>query len=152
MRGDRSLKVFCALALLTCAALAACAAPAARTPQDRPDPNLVPDAVVAAARTAIDQINDTAGGPVADQRAALEELAAPDEAEAQDRCPEARSTLRFDPAYRDLRQAPGGSAGEYLLPTYITIFTGDRITGSDVATIRLWIGDTGARTAALCVS
>lgn len=139
-------------AFVTLIALAGCTRPAPR-PAPGPAPvNLVADTIVDAARATIDRINAAAGGAVADQRAILDRIVAPGEADAQQRCPEARTTLAFDPAYRDLRPAPGGARDEYLLPTYITIYTGGRITGSDVANIRLWIDDGTARTAALCVS
>lgn len=131
---------------------AACTRPPTRNTPPRPSPNLVADEVVAAANVVIDEINATAGGPVSAQRAVLDETVATSESERQERCPEATTTLAFDPAYRDLRPAPDGGADEYLLPTYITIFKGSRITGSDVATIRLWISDGTARTAALCVA
>ena len=147
-----------ALALLAAAlgALAGASGCTARTtsyPTTQPESLRLADSSAGQAiRAAVDEINATAGGPVAAQRAVLDRLSAPDEAEQQRACPEATTTLGFDPAYRDLRPAPGGTAGEYLLPTYITIYTGGRITGSDLTTLRLWVVDGAARTAALCVS
>lgn len=132
--------------------LAGCAAPRDAPPLTRPPANLVDDEVIAAVTSTVDEINATAGGPVDAQRAVLERVVTPDQAADQEKCPVARSTLAFDPAYRDLRPAPGGGAGEYLLPVYITIYTGGRITGSDLATVRFWVTDATARTAALCVS
>lgn len=105
-----------------------------------------------AIRAAIDEINATAGGVVATQRAVLDKLAAPSEAADQRACPTATTTLGFDPAYRSLRPAPDGATGEYLLPAYITIYTDGRITGSDLTTLRLWVTHGTARTSALCVS
>jgi hypothetical protein len=45
-----------------------------------------------------------------------------------------------------------GPGTEYLLPAFITIYTGSRITGTDLTTLHLWVDDGSARTAALCVS
>jgi hypothetical protein len=106
---------------------------------------------LAAVSATIARINDTAGGPVAVQRALLDQLAAPDERSDQLACRAATTTLGFDPAYRALRPDPD-DAGALLLPTYITIYTGDRITGSDLTTLHLRVIDGRARTTALCVS
>lgn len=107
---------------------------------------------VSPARAAIEatvaNINHTAGGTVDAQRAVLNQVASPTQVEAQRACPKATTTLAFDPAYSGLRKV----GDEYLLPTYITIYTGGRITGSDLATLHLWIVDGMARTSALCVS
>jgi hypothetical protein len=40
----------------------------------------------------------------------------------------------------------------YLLPAFITIYTGNRITGTDLTTLHLWVIGGTARTGALCVS
>lgn len=160
----------------------------------RSETGIAPTADLAAIRAAIDAINATAGGPVARQRAELDELVVPQQAAQQRACPAAQSTLAFQPAYSDLRLAPGatgdaasaaggpsagasgspsGSTAEgtgsgahpapgtdtaggdgtaYLLPAYITIYTGDRMTGTDLTTLHLWVTGGRARTAALCVS
>ncbi|MEO7126193.1 MAG: hypothetical protein ABI382_12385 [Nakamurella sp.] len=102
-----------------------------------------------AIETAIGSINRDAGKSVASQRAVLDRLAAPDQAAEQRACPIATTTLAFDPAYAGLK-ALAGSA--YLLPTYITVYTDGRMTGSDLATLHLWVIDGVARTSALCVS
>lgn len=108
--------------------------------------------------TAINDINETAGGPVAAQRAVLDRLVAPDQDDKQQACPTATTTLAFDPAYAGLRTVDNASEeaaandSEYLLPTYITIYTGGRITGSDLATLHVWVIDGIAHTSALCVS
>lgn len=148
-----------------------------------PADEAVPAADVTAIRTAIAAINATAGGPVPQQRAVLQRLAAPAQAATQRACPTARSTLSFQPAYRDLRlmpssfttigaQPPGtrplepgptsphvteappnpGAGTALLLPTFITIYTGDRITGTDLTTLHVWVAGGVARTGALCVS
>lgn len=112
-----------------------------------------PTTPVSPARTAIEKtiaaINQTAGTTVAAQRAVLTRLAAPDQRAKQAACPTATTTLAFDPAYRGLVKQPDGS---YLLPTYITIYTGPTITGSDLATLTIRLDDGAARTTALCVS
>lgn len=126
---------------------------AATTDQSAPSPTTNANdesPALSAIRAAIDEINATAGGPVEAQRAVLDQLAAPEEEPRQQHCPAATTTLAFDPAYRDLRQADSPDA--YLLPTYITIYSGERIIGSDLANLRLWIVDGVARTSALCVS
>ncbi len=140
----------------------------------------IPEADLAAIRRAIDAINATAGGPVDAQRRELDRLAAPGQRAQQKACPSAHSTLAFQPAYDDLRPAPpdtedtGASPGSavttdgspsapvtggvdadgtaYLLPSFITIYTGERITGTDLTTLHLWVGGGRARTGALCVS
>jgi hypothetical protein len=167
------------------------AAPGASTAAQRSTnddgPTGVPATDLAAIRSAIEKINATAGGSVAAQRAELETLAAPQQLAQQRACPAAHSTLKFQPAYRDLRTAspedigtapaPGTGIGEtvgaepsgavtgsvtdgidapagtaYLLPAFITIYTGSRITGTDLTTLRLWVTGGVARTGALCVS
>jgi len=125
-----------------------------------------PSADLAAIRDVVDAINATAGGPVARQRSELESLAAPNQLAQQRACPVAHSTLAFQPAYRDLRRASrtddpvtasasdseSATGTAYLLPAFITIYTGDRITGTDLTTLRLWVVAGHARTGALCVS
>jgi hypothetical protein len=133
---------------------------------------------VAAIRRSVGAINATAGGPVADQRAVLNRLAAPSESEQQKDCPAAQSTIRLDPVYTDLRSPPedsplgpsstaasspiaamtsasavGPSAQqEFLLPALITVFTGNRITATDLTTLRLFVMNGTARTSHLCVT
>jgi hypothetical protein len=144
-----------------------------------PRPEL-PPADLAAIRGVIDRINATAGGPVADQRTALEDLVVADQAAKQRSCPPASGTISFEPAYPSVRRAsvasgggavaasgglasgpstagtaesPNGDDGtEYLLPAFITIYSGSRITGTDLTTLHLWVQGGVARTAALCVS
>jgi hypothetical protein len=143
-----------------------------------PRPEL-PPADLAAIRGVIDRINATAGGPVADQRTALEDLVVADQAAKQRSCPPASGTISFEPAYPSVRRASVASGGgavaasgglasgstagtaespdgddgtEYLLPAFITIYSGSRITGTDLTTLHLWVQGGVARTAALCVS
>lgn len=141
-----------AAVLVTVLALSGCTRSATGHLPPPVDPDLVGAEVISAVSATIDEINATAGGPVADQRAVLDRVVDPGEAAEQRDCPVARATLAFDPAYRDLRPAPDGGPDEYLLPAYITIYTGGRITGSDLATVRFFVTGSTARTAALCVS
>jgi len=129
--------------------LAACTAGTASHPTAPTGAGVADSAALAAIQATIDAINATAGGPVGAQRAVLQSLAAPDQEADQRACPAANTTLAFDPAFRGLRQA---GDGEYLLPIYITIYTGDRISGSDLATLHLRLMGGAARTSALCVS
>lgn len=114
---------------------------------------LVPSADYRAIRHTIDAINATAGGPVARQRALLTEMVFAGQRTSQQECPEALSTLLFRPAYSSLRPAPEDAVdgASYLLPTLIKIFHGNRITGTDVSTLRIWMVDGAAHTAALCI-
>lgn len=136
-------------ALVGALLLAGCTAGATSHSDETNHSGAAGNPALTAIQTAIADINQTAGGPVAAQRAVLERLVATDQAADQRACPTATTTLAFDPAYRGLQEA---ADGEYLLPTYITIYTGDRITGSDLATLHLWLVDGAARTSALCVS
>ncbi len=121
-----------------------------------------PPADTAAIRSAVDAVNAAAGGQVQAQRATLNALVLPRSASAQAACPPATTTIRLEPVYQDLRTAdpadtdPASSAPEgataYLLPTLITIFTGPRITGTDLTTLRLFVSDGKANTSVLCVS
>lgn len=133
------------MALTALPMLGGCTPGAASHPADT---GSVSGPALGAIQAAIGEINATAGGPIAAQRAVLQRLAAPDQAADQRACPAASTTLAFDPAYRGLQETDG----EYLLPIYITIYTGDRISGSDLATLHLTLLDGEARTSALCVS
>lgn len=137
-----------AAALLAAAALTALLAACTTTPAPAPAAPAVDDPAITAIKAAIATVNATAGGPVAAQRAVLDRLAAPDAAAEQRACPTATTTLAFDPAYRGVTIDDGA----YLVPTYITIYTGDRITGSDLASLHFTVTDDTARTPTLCVS
>lgn len=121
-----------------------------------------PRADTTAIRSAVDAVNAAAGGQVQAQRATLNALVLPQSASAQAACPPATTTIRLEPVYQDLRTAdpadtdpanpaPAG-ATTYLLPTLITIFTGSRITGTDLTTLRLFVSNGKANTSVLCVS
>jgi hypothetical protein len=130
-------------------AVAGCTSSDPQRPSRTTSPSAADPVALNEIQATIDAINATAGGPVGAQRAVLQSLAAPDQRADQQACPAANTTLAFDPAYRGLRQT---GDGEYLLPIYITIYTGDRISGSDLATLHLRLMGGAARTSALCVS
>jgi len=111
-----------------------------------------------AIRSAIDAVNATAGGSVAGQQAALAEVVDPALSDAFRHCPPASTTLRFEPVYAGLRATPdwtgadGTPAGTlYALPVLIRIYTGDRITGTDLTTLHLGVHDGAASITPLCV-
>ena len=111
-----------------------------------------------AIRSAIDAVNATAGGTVAGQQAALAEVVDPALSDAFRHCPPASTTLRFEPVYAGLRATPdwtgadGTPAGTlYALPVLIRIYTGDRITGTDLTTLHLGVHDGAASITPLCV-
>ncbi len=145
--------------------LAACTPTPAATPIDRsgaaapgagaPDPS--PDE--RAIRAVLDALNATAGGPVERQQSVLRGAVDPALLDQLDRCPAATSTLRIEPVYAALRPDPdwqgasGTPAGTvYALPALIRIFTGDRVTGTDLGTIFLGVRDGRALLAPVCVS
>jgi hypothetical protein len=110
-------------------------------------------------RSVVDGLNATAGGPADDQQAALRRAVDPAFVAQLDRCPPARNTLRFEPVYSALRPDPDwrGPSGTpegivYALPTLIRIFTGDRITGTDLGTIFVGVRDGRALLAPVCVA
>ena len=164
-------------ALLTAAACRATPAPdttaaasADPTPVTvRPADDIPADAATAI-RATIDAVNATAGGPVADQQAALIAHVDPARrAEAQS-CPAATTTVRLEPVDQGLRSLPeqpagppsgtdtvpptgtgtgtptGTNATTYALPTLIRIFAGDRLIGTDLTTLRLIVTNTGTGT------
>jgi hypothetical protein len=118
----------------------------------------VPPGDSAAIRHAIDAINADAGGPVSVQRAVLAHLVSPALAAALRNCPPATTTLRFEPVYAGLRPTPAWSSPHgvpagtvYALPVLIRIYTGDRITGTDLATLHLGVRGHEASITPLCV-
>jgi len=118
----------------------------------------VPPGDSAAIRHAIDAINADAGGPVSVQRAVLAHLISPALAAALRNCPSATTTLRFEPVYAGLRPTPAWSSPHgvpagtvYALPVLIRIYTGDRITGTDLATLHLGVRGHEASITPLCV-
>jgi len=154
-----------ALALLA-SALSACtsdvpsadrAATAATAGQASPG-SAVPAEDEAAIRRTIDGVNATARGAVGDQRSALSAPVDPALASTLDQCPTATSTLLFEPVYRDLRAVPGWTAPSgpltgtvYALPSLVRIYTGDRVTGTDLTTLHFGVQQGEAYLTPLCV-
>jgi len=111
-----------------------------------------------AIRSAIDAVNATAGGPVAGQQTVLATVVDPALSDAFRHCSPATTTLRFEPVYNGLRATPdwtgadGTPAGTlYALPVLIRIYTGDRITGTDLTTLHFGVHDGAASITPLCV-
>ncbi|WP_420122566.1 hypothetical protein [Nakamurella sp.] len=71
----------------------------------------ISDADRAAIRATVDAVNATAGGPVAAQQAELLARTDPDRRGEVQRCPDATTTVRFEPVDRGLRAAPGSPDG-----------------------------------------
>lgn len=118
----------------------------------------VPDDDEQAIRRTIETLNAAAADGVAGQQAVLAKLVDPTLLDALDDCAPATTTLRFEPTYLGLRLAPGwtGSNGPstgpiYALPTLIRIYTGDRITGTDLTTLHLGVQVGEAYLTPLCV-
>lgn len=101
---------------------------------------------------AIDAVNAAAGKDPADQRAALLEVVDPARAGDQRSCRPSTTTLRFEPAWADLRPAPGGAERSYVLPARIRIYTADRITGTDVTALTISVSGGRAHLSPLCIS
>ena len=119
----------------------------------------VPAADEQAIRATLQRVNATAGGPVSNQQQVLADLVDPGSAAALHRCPRTTATLRFEPVYQGLRSAPdwrpaaGSLTGTvYALPALIRIYTGDRVTGTDLTTLHLAVQGGEASLTALCVS
>ena len=111
-----------------------------------------------AIRATVDRLNATAGGSVAGQQAALAAALEPDSTSALDDCPAATTTLRFLPVYSALRPSPewtprkAALAGTvYALPTLIRIYTGDRVTATDLTTLHFGVSSGEAFITPLCV-
>lgn len=109
-----------------------------------------------AIRATVDAVNVTAGGPVADQQAQLLAHVDPARRDEVRRCPAATTTIRLEPVDQGLRALPEPSADaaaaagtpsdgrttSYALPTLIRIFSGDRLIGTDLTTLKLVVRDT----------
>lgn len=108
---------------------------------------------------AVDAFNEAAGGPVPRQQAALAMLLDTGQRSVQRKCAEATTTLRLEPVYSRLAPAPGWkptsgalSGTVYALPTLIRIYSGNRITGTDLTDLHLAVQDGRAKLPALCLS
>ena len=118
----------------------------------------VPEADEQAIRATIDEMNSAVGKGVAGQQETLAALVEPTLVKALDDCAPATTTLRFEPIYPGLRAAPGWTSKSgpltgtvYALPTLIRIYTGDRITGTDLTTLHLGVQASEAFLTPLCV-
>lgn len=110
-------------------------------------------------RQAINSFDAAAGGPVGAQQTVLLSLVSPGQTTVQRHCPVATSTITFDPVYARLAPAPTWRPGSgtlpgtvYALPTLIRIYTGNRITGTDLTDLHVAIADGRARLPALCLT
>lgn len=106
-------------------------------------------AAVAAAETIIGQLNAEAGGSPAQQRAVLQQLVDPARRANQDSCAAATTTVRLVPSWSAVRTA---ADGHLILPALIRIFTGARISGTDVAIIDVVVSAGHAYLPPLCIS
>ena len=139
-----------AVAVAALLVLAGCANPVNPAVQD--DPTIT-------VQHTIEEFNATAAGPVTAQKAKLAELVSPGQAAVQSRCPAATSTISFEPVYARLAPAPdwkptsGTLPGTvFALPTLIRVFTGDRITSTDLTDLHVSIERGRAWLPALCLT
>lgn len=161
--GLRAAMVAAALA----AGLTRCSSPPARpvdalppqSPSQSPSPSVAPAGAQAEIQRAIDAFNGKAGGSVSGQQAVLADLLDEGQRAEQDRCAAATTTLEFEPVYARLAPSPGWKPSHgalygtvYALPTLIRIYTGNRITGTDLTDLHVAIQDGQARLPALCLS
>ncbi len=118
----------------------------------RPSVDPIPAGDAELIHRTIDAINAAAGRQPAEQRSVLQQVVDPTRADEQRQCRPAVTTVRFEPAWPDLRPQPGATARRYVLPTRIRIFTADRIIGTDVTALIVSISDGTAHLPPLCVS
>ena len=122
-----------------------------------PTPSLVSAAVRQEIQHAVDSFNAYAGGPVSGQQAALAAVLDDGQRSVQRSCAAGTTTLRFEPVYGRLAPTPGWTPSQgtlsgtvYAVPTLIRIYTGDRITGTDLTDLHVAVQDGRARLPALC--
>lgn len=139
--------------------LTSCSTSVAPTVTTTPPHSGVPSTAQLAVQRAVDAFNEAAGGPVSRQQAALAVLLDAGQRSVQRKCAEATTTLRFEPVYPRLAPAPGWqpTAGSlsgtvYALPTLIRIYSGNRITGTDLTDLHVAVQDGRATLPALCLS
>lgn len=128
--------------------------------QDQPTGrSTVSPAVEQEIRAAVDRLNSTAGGPVPAQQELLATLVDPALVDALDHCPPASHTLHLEPVYAALRPASewtsprGTPTGDvYALPTLIRSYSGERMTGTDVATLHVGVHSGSVGFAPICVA
>lgn len=107
---------------------------------------------------AVDSFNAGAGGPVSGQQTALAAVLDSGQRSVQSKCATATTTLRFEPVYGRLAAAPGWrpaagtlSGTVYAVPTLIRIYTGNRITGTDLTDLHVAVQGGRAALPALCL-
>ena len=122
------------------------------------EPGRVPSDVQTVVHRAIDRFNATAGGPIAAQQAELAGAVAPAQRSAQLSCPAPTGTIALDPVYDRLAAAPRWKPSSgvlpgtlYALPTLIRIYTGNRLTATDLTELHLSVTAGRVEFAALCV-
>ena len=113
---------------------------------------------VALVQEAIDRFNATAGGSVEMQQALLSGLVSAAQATQQQACPRVTVTISMEPVYARLAASPGWRPNSgslpgtvYAVPTLIRIYTGDRITGTDLTDLHLAIDDGRMVLPAVCL-
>ena len=126
------------------------------TTADAPATSAIPLPDLQAIRSTVEELNARSAGPVAAQQAVLRELVEPSTIATLDACPPATTTLRFEPVYPGLRPIAAGTADDpsntsYALPALIRVYTGDRITGTDLTTLQLTVRENAAFITPICV-
>ncbi len=131
---------------------------AASAPSGTPGTGNPATAEVAVVQEAIDRFNAAAGGSVAAQQSVLSGLVSPAQAAEQHACPPVTVTISMQPVYARLAASPGWrpSSGTlpgtiYAVPTLIRIYSGDRITGTDLTDLHLAIDDGRMTLPAVCL-
>jgi hypothetical protein len=107
----------------------------------------------------IDRLNEAAGGTVAEQQAAFAAAVEPSSTPALNACPRATTTVRFLPVYSALRPTPDRHPADgtlngtvYALPTLVRIYTGDRVTATDLTTLHFGVAAGEAFLTPLCIN
>jgi len=107
---------------------------------------------------AIDSFNAGAGGPVTAQQSVLRQVVSSGQLGVQNRCPTPAVTIELEPVYARLTAAPDWRPASgtlpgvvYALPTLIRVYTGDRITGTDLTDLHLAIDGGRITFSALCL-
>jgi hypothetical protein len=118
----------------------------------------IPPSDEQAIHTVIDRLNTAAAGAVPAQQAVLAAVVDPTLLPALEQCQPATTTVRFEPVFSALRSAPGWSPANgilggtvYALPSLIRIYTGERITGTDLTTLHFGVTEGEAYLTPLCV-
>ena len=151
-----------ALGLTACASATSASSAMVSSSPPLPSATVVSSAASSAAlplvQAAITRFNQTAGGSVDDQQSVLRTLIASGQSAEQKACPTATTTIELEPVYARLAATPewhpasGALAGTvYELPTLIRIYTGDRITGTDLADLHVTVDGGQVKFPAICL-